>query len=745
MDTPGSLPYLPGRPADRTRPLERFIPPIPEGVVTRWLAAHAPPGAWVLDPFGVAPELPVEAARAGYRVLVAANNPVTRFLLEMYADPPAEGELRGALADLAAARKGDQRLEPLMQSLYATSCANCGREVIADAFVWSREEPLLEARLYRCPHCGDEGERPATESDLEHAARFAARGLHMAWALERVAPVNDPDRQHAVEALEVYLPRAVYAIFTLINKLDGTPITPDRRRLLTALLISAFDRGNNLWVHPGGRTRPRQLSTPPRHFEYNLWKAMEDAIQAWCHPGSPVNLARWPKLPPETGGVALFEGRLKDLVDALGELRAAAVTAGLPRPNQAFWTLSALWSAWLWGRASLGPFRSVLRRRRYDWAWHTTALHTAFNHLAPKLPAGTPMLCLTGEAEPGLLSATLIGAHRAGFRIQGIALRSESGQAQLSWERVEQTPAVSTSLPAEQLVAQAARHYLLRRGEPATYIYLHAAALEALDGTGYFEDETRSPAETLSAMHEHLQQGLSYRTGFIRFGGSQHSLDVGRWWLRETIGAAHPLSDRVEAALAAYLRAQPGASLLEIDSALCQQFPGLLTPQASLLQVCLASYGQQAPGEDAWHLRAQEASPTRERDRQEMRSLLTRLGEQLGFRVEGQSPVLWVEPGGQLGYTFFVITSAMIGQILLAAAVPAETAFIVLPGGRANLVLYKQRRDPRLQKAVEQGWRFLKFRRLRQLADSPLLSRANLDDQFALDPLTYSEPQIPLL
>jgi hypothetical protein len=131
-------------------------------------------------------------------------------------------------------------------------------------------------------------------------------------------------------------------------------------------------------------------------------------------------------------------------------------------------------------------------------------------------------------------------------------------------------------------------------------------------------------------------------------------------------------------------------------------------------------------------------------DREEMRQLLSQVGEHLGYQSQGQSPLLWVE-GDQLKYAFFVITSAIVGKILLTTTIAPQQALIVLPGGRANLVLYKLRSDPRLQRAVDEGWRFLKFRRLRQIAKNPMLSRENLDEQLAVDPLTYTEPQIPLL
>ncbi|MBE9524600.1 MAG: hypothetical protein IMY76_05840, partial [Chloroflexi bacterium] len=96
---PAQIPYYPGLTPSKPEPLGRYLPPIPEGVATNWLRAHFPhpnagknlqkgdSHAWVLDPFGTSPRLAVEIARAGYRVLVAANNPVNRFLMELEADP----------------------------------------------------------------------------------------------------------------------------------------------------------------------------------------------------------------------------------------------------------------------------------------------------------------------------------------------------------------------------------------------------------------------------------------------------------------------------------------------------------------------------------------------------------------------------------------------------------------------------------------------------------------------------------
>jgi hypothetical protein len=740
---PTTQPYLPGEPASTMRPLARYLPPLPQGVVSGWMGRHLPDGGWVLDPFGAAPDLAVEAARAGFRVLVAANNPIARFLLEMAAAPPTEQELRAALAVLASSRKGEERLEPHVLSLYNTQCLSCARQVSADAFVWESDAAAPIARIYTCPHCGDQGERPATEADQAQAARFSATGLHRARALERVAPLDDPDREHVSEALEVYLPRAVYALFTLLNRLDGLRAPVGQRRLLTALLISACDRGNTLWPHPVARARPRQLTIPPRYLEHNLWMALEAAVDLWGGQAQPVSLSLWPEPPPAQGGISVHEGRLRDLASDLGQVPLAAVVTALPRPNQAFWTLSALWSAWLWGHAALGPFKGVLRRRRYDWGWHATALQAAFQVLSAHLAPDIPVFGLVAEAEPGFLSAACLAADRTGLDLEGLALREAAGQGQLRWRIAGDPPqpeaqALDQALPREQALT------LLRdRGEPAPYLDLHAAGLAALARAHAFRHKEPSAADQLAQTQDLLSIAFSYRNGFIRFGGSQHSLEVGSWWLRDAQGVQPPLSDRVERSLAAMLEAQPGITAAELDAALCREFPGLLTPETSLVLACLESYGEQVDDGPGWKLRPQEAAGLRSADLQEVHSHLESLGARLGFGVSGQEPMLWKE--GEQAYSFFVLATAEIGEILLRAGQNPQRSFLVLPGGRANLVHFKLRRDPRLQAAMDAGWRFLKFRHVRRLVDSALLTRDTLDDQFGLDPLTYTKPQIPLL
>ena len=749
MLVPGA--YIPGLPPPKVEPLSRFLPPVSSGVISSWLAAQIPiqdqsAHPWVLDPFCASPRAVIEAARAGYRIVVAANNPISRFLLDMAANPPTEADLRSALAELAAARKGDERLEPHIRSLYTTRCDVCHTDVMADAFYWDRDKNQPFARVYTCPQCGTSGEHPSTDSDLARLTQFSSSGLHSARALERVAAIDDPDRQHVKEALDVYLPRSLYALFTIINRLDSLPLADVKKKHLIALILTALDQANTLWQHPTSRARPRQLTIPPRFRESNVWLALESSIQLWASDMPPVPWSRWPEAPPATGGVSVFEGRLSDLAEQSIDIQFEAVIAPLPRPNQAFWTLSALWSGWLWGRDALGHFKSVLRRRRYDWSWHSSALKAGLESLNPLLRKGIPVFGLIGENEPGFLTAALVAGESAGFELSGLALRLDSGQAQIVWTSHPHRADRSTPSGTEiiRLFADAAREHLRERGEPASFLTLQAAALKSAIQQ-HALDLTPPLADVVSEINNSLDGSFSFRQGFIRYGGSEKSTEIGQWWLEKTGETRASLSDRVEKEAVRQLIEFPGLTPLEYDTRLCQVFTGLLTPASELVHVCIQSYGEPvAPEDTRWQISKQDSPEARRADLSEISSALLQILHRLNCTIEGDKPMLVYDSHGELLYAIHVIASAVICDIILTNPYAPVKSLLVLPGGRANLVAYKLQHDPRLRQAVEAGWRFLKYRQIRSLLQTPTLTRSSLDDQITQDSLTYDAPQLRL-
>lgn len=723
--------------------MARFLPPLEDGVISDWLRENAGPGGWLLDPFGSAPRLTLEAARAGYRVLVAANNPITRFMLEMGAATLPESEFKAAIADLAVSRKGEEKLEDHLQTLYTTACTSCSLEVPARAFLWRKGEDVPFARIFECPQCGESGEKPVTPADIERAAEIAkTTGLARARVLERVAPLKDPDREYAEEAIQHYLPRPIYALATLINRLDSLQVSDVRRRALTALMLSACDRGNALWPHPTERPRPKQLSTPPQFREGNLWLALEDAISVWAGTGEPVRCLRWSdkgeKL-PESGGILLYEGRIKGLAEVVKNAPIQAVIGAIPRPNQAFWTLSALWAGWLWGREAANPFKVALRRRRYDWGWQATALHAALHHVFDLLPLSTPLFGLVPEPEPGFLSATLMAASTAGFDLRGLALRTTHDPIQLHWQRGERLPR-EEGIVTTRHIQEAYHEHLKELGEPAAYLQLHAAGLIAqVRGHGLMRPE-QDFDEALREIQSKIQGALQSDGRLERMDAGERSLEIGLWDLKAGQDRAEPLADRVERSLVTFLQKNPGSTLLELERGIYPDFPGLLTPSKALVGAVLESYGVEEAGR--WRMRDEDRAAQRRSELEHMAGLVETIGKRLEYKVErvGENIISWKEKR-KTARVFYLLASAVTGHILAANRYPLDKCLLVLPGGRAGLLAYKETRDPRLRRRLE-GWSIIKFRLLRSLADIPVLNRQTFEEQLASDPLEQSQGQM---
>jgi hypothetical protein len=726
--------YLPGTEPEKPGPLARYLPLATDGIASAFLAQQFRPGDWVLDPFGASPRTDLEMARLGFRVLVAVNNPVTRFLLEMSAKPPTQADLRAALAELSSARKGDERLETHLQSLYLTECTQCHQQVPAEAFIWERESGVLTARIYHCA-CGEDGEYPATPADLARAASLAATdGLHRSRALERVSTLSDPDRPHVEEALKCYLPRAVYALITIINKVDGFSLSSEHRSALFALILTACDEASVLWPHPADRPRPKQLTIPTRFLEKNVWRALERGVEFWSGGGQPVEAVSWPKVPDEAGGLCLFNGPVRDLAPHLNDVPLKTVVTVLPRPNQAFWTLSALWAGWLWGREAAASFKSALHRLRYDWNWHAGALYAALKNLSDRLTLNAPLFAIIPEPEPAFLSAAMLAAAESGFDLAGQAVRTRHDAVQVLWQRrafnlAEKEPG---EIDAEA-VRQAMLSALKERGEPVSILHLHAAGLAAMAA----DYTLRWRTDALVQINAPIQAALA-GPEFVHHGESKNP-ETGLWGLDKWDPATESLPDRAEVSVVRFLNKNPGATLRALETAVNAELPGLLTPSLGLLRAVLASYAIETDGRLL--LRQEDTLSTRREDLESASQALTVLAARLGFSLERQeSPhrlILWQE-GGETVYAFYLLASAIAGQIMRQNPFKPECSAIVLPGGRAGLLAYKLERDPDLRSVAER-WRMVKFRALRRLSGMTDLSREQFEKELGGDPIEAPE------
>lgn len=752
MKTNLNTPYLPGKTNLGSFPLSRFLPPIQEGMASAWLNANVPSGAWVLDPLGIHPALDLEAARAGYRVLVSCNNPIMSHLLTVYAQAPQRDDLLAALAELGSVRRGQERLESELSALYLTHCDVCKRSIPVEAFLWKRAETQPFARLYQCPHCGDHGERPITPADLEKLQTLGSGRLHFARALERVNLNDTSLTEGAKEALEVYLTRPLYFLFTIINKLEGMPLSKERRQLLTAMAILTCDQGNALWPWPTPRSRPLQLAAPPQFRENNLWTALENSVELLSSSRDPVPLTIWPEISSQPGSICLIKGKLKEVLPLPPEIELRGVVAAVPRSTQAFWTLCALWSGWIWGPEAVQPLKSALERQRYGWSWHSVALHSVFKYLRQAAPASGdfPAFGLLPDLSPGFLSATLLGVQSSGFCLRKIALNEEEKTAQLTWQPCSD-PQTNAQEPFKQLNIQPVQDFLTQNGEPARYLRVHAALLtDAAAQRLLPEALERLPFDTLSQLNTRIEKIFEHSGQLKRFDGSPQTHESGWWWLRQPPSQAEqPLSDRMEKFIVEWMvAAQRPFSAEDVFSALCKEFSGLSTPNREFTQVCLESYAAPlSTSPDLYVLNENDLPAQRQKDIVEIQQLLQQIGSQLGFLSHGQQPLIWKEkPSGQSAYLFHCFASGIISRFVFSQqSLPPEACVLVLPGSRSRLLDYKLEHNPALTAAVQSGWRIVKFRHIRRLAERQNLTRKLWEALLNTDPPSWAEPtQLPI-
>ena len=743
-----NIPYISGDSSPPELPLGRFLPPIPPGMVTRWAKNNLSDGDFILDPFGFNPLIPIELVQSGYSVLVTANNPIHAFLIRILASAPQKEEMVAALQDLATAAWGEDRMEPYIRSLYQVNCADCGALIEAETFLWKKEAHRPYAALVNCPNCGANGEQALDVTAPNSLDELPPAQLHQARALNRITYRDDPLRPQVKTALTSYPVRPLIILQTIINKLDSLEQTPRRRDLLIALILSAADQGNTLWAYPTPRERPRQLTVPPVYQEKNLWKAMVDAIETWQVLSEPVPMEPWTGTLLEHPALYLFEGRLKELNPRPASGKIPGMITAIPRPNQAFWTLSALWTGWIWGQSAVDPIRQVLARQRYDWNWHTNALRAIFSILHDLIQPPANILGLVAEVEPMLLLAALLAADAVGGTLSTFALSQDDQIAQCQFARQEGLSKTIQPNRTLSLARQIIADFFREKGEPAHFDLIFEAAISELANQNalaidiFQEKENQFASET-----ERLLDSLFEQRDFLqRVGGGTASLDTGIWWLTHPGEPKPPLIDRLEQVVVRHLIRQPETSSTAIKKAAYEALPGIFTPEHDDLLNCLESYADLIdPDSHLWRLRESEQPAVRKADIAEMRAALTRIGQTLGYEVRGEELLTWHESGSAAPtYSFVILASAIVEKHLDNPKDGAKTRIILIPGSRANLLAYKKERDPVLKAKLDHDVMLMKYRLVRDLEANPLLSRDLFREQLLADPPEFQSSQLAL-
>ena len=737
-------------------PLARYADPTPRGVAEAYVRAYTSPGDPILVPFCQSAPLVREIQTTGRRVLALDSNPVGVLSLRMALAPPARDELLAAFTRLGDAPKAGRPLREHLERLYTTPCPRCRGLATVEALVWDRARGQPVEQRYHCPACGERASGPVEEAELTAPEWIEGRGLAYWYLADRVASPSSRHRQTVQRLLDLYTPRNLYTLAQILIKVESLFADSPVAEAVKGALLHCLDVGSALFAADAPEVRPRQLRLPPRYLERNVWECFGRACEslthqrAWMH--LTPDLGSFLKAPTKRGEglVHLRVSTLRSLADQMDSIRVPLVLAMPARLDPLFWSLSYLWSGWLYGPRAAAALESLLGRRSHDWEWYRLPLERAF-HYAEKLLLPEGHLLLLGRtAGPTHQAALLLAASEAGFTLAR-ALSTGGEEVQLHFQRKPSHTVVradkEVTTRGAALVKETMCNLLRARGEPTLAPYLRLAAAESLARAQWLSHLAASE-EPVSEM-ENLWKVLGDTDTFVCFDGR-------RWWLSDGGETAPPLADRVEAAVYQLLAGSLGFAHETLLRLVYERFPGPLTPEVAIVEACLHSYAEQfSPG--YWRLQAGEEARSQDTQAAQVVLILRQLGYRMGYEVKGSQSsgegkgrgydVTWQEEG-QLLHGFLIRWQAQIATDILHSRPEPRTSeqHYVLPEARVELVQAKLAHDPRLAETMARGnWHFLKYGPLRALAGAEEVVRHDLRRIVGLEPIIeQSAAQIPL-
>jgi hypothetical protein len=742
--------FVPGVQGADDGVLPRLRWPIPGGVTDVYLEAYTDPGSLVLAPYCQGPAVVREILGAERRALAVNFDPVLVLVVEALLSPLSVRELDSAVARLGDSLKQGVPLRHYLQELYATTCPACLRPAVADYFVWDREQGAPVAKYLRCPACAWDGRTAADHEDRARLAKVPVQGMHYHYVLDRVAPHPQVSafRTRLEPLLELYSPRNLYALAELTLKLEGLFPVEALRRTLNVLLLDCLDRCSSLTPLPTSRARRRGLSRPSRFLERNVWYAFEEAVtRLRGSAGTPVSgladtLESFQPSGEEQAGF-VGQGLVRDLPRILPPRSVRLILVSPPPLDSAAWTLSYFWGAWLLGAEAVAPLRPLLRQRTPDLAWYARVMAGSLRNLGSLLRDDGRLVLVLTRQRPAIVEALLLAASRA--RLGMASLVQHGADYRLELIPTLPPPASISHVPLEARIqkaaVEAAVETIQARGEPVDWRTLHAAIHRRLAETGLLTRALGAEGEsssTVDLVAEQVQAGLDDAV-FDCLSGSEGGEEL--WWLADPAGVAAPLCDRVERAAYQVLQDTLALTEAEFARAVYLQFPGSLTPEAALVAICLRAFGREVtPG--YWQLRGEDLSQVRQAERQDITEDLLVLGPRLGYRTAPQAPfdAAWFE-GEQVRAAFVVRWQAAVNEALaLGDRLEGAAPYLVIPGGRAALVSFKLAHNPVWQQAMDEGgWRFIKYRHVRQLVAQPDIDEYALRTIVGLDPIVERE------
>jgi len=448
------------------KPLFRFIPRLS---ILPDLLLKDQEKADLLDPIGNQPFLLADLADEGSRIISLPVNPLDRLILACLFDPPPQDLGKNWLSKFFDLRVKDQRLDQHLHSLFRSTCHSCGHPIEVNFFIRDGTNNELIGKSYHCA-CGSSGTQPVNDQDRSLDENWKrSDGLYRSRVTGLFAGINGISDQDILDVLTIYSPKALYAIELISQKIIPT-IEKDQQKYYLLGLVYVADSINSLWNITNQAELPKLIYRPKRMIEFNIWTAIQESASLLSE------LANFKQQSSKSTSVDGFSSGIS--VDKWSRFKAkqpimpSSIIAVVPRPNQAYWSLSALWSRWLLNLPRDEAFLRSISRKKLDWDWFYEASTALMRRVTSIAESQLPFNFILTENEPDYIVSFMFAMNNENFWLEEYSIQPLSNSLVLRC-RIGKPVTVYTNETVRRSkpdhLKQVVDQYLLAKGSPVSY------------------------------------------------------------------------------------------------------------------------------------------------------------------------------------------------------------------------------------------------------------------------------------
>ena len=640
-------------------------------VVNEFIQTYSSEDEIVFDPFGGSGVTAIEALKQKRRVIICDLLPIATEITRLTIKPISEIDL------LQAFERVEDKVKDRIQSLYETSCRNCGKQLSFPCAVWE-DNQLVEIRYKSCPHCSDRREKDTspTKEDLRIIQHLQESDIQEWYPRD---PLYYPDgkpfkKKEKYESIDdLFTKRNLLASAILMNAIKEEQ-NKDLRDFLKVGFTSIVHLATKMCPALNASSTNHQTafsSTWTQHsfwyanrfLEQNVWKLFDSAIKG--HQGL-INAKKETnkyfknivfansidKVIDKKADIYIHTGCALKLMESMPSDSVHYVFTDPPYGSSIqYGELAFLWVAWLGESRNYteGIFTNEVihnKKQDKDFSVYHSLLKNSFVGINKALKPGRYLTLTFHNPTFKVRNATIRAGVFAGFEFQKIhhqplgqvsakSMLQPFGSARGDFYLRFYKPKLGESIlhpeeideiRFEKIVVETAIQLLAERAEETPYTQIINFIDPVLAKNGFFSI-LETGLDVGKVLKKHL--GKEFVLVKSKIGKSEGEL----WWLKEPskyIKYNIPLSERVEETIERELLSKGRTTFTEVWSAVSTRFPNSLTPDSSDIRSSLSQYAKQVSG-GAWMLKSVYLS--RRTQHNEIISLLAVIGNSMGFKV----------------------------------------------------------------------------------------------------------------